>query len=167
MTPGARKLLLTAHVTCSVGWLGAVAVFLALALFGLASDDATKVRAVYVACDLVGWLVIVPLSLASLATGIIQALVTPWGLLRHYWVLIKLVITTLATAILMIHMRPIGHVARLAAEAGLSSTAERGLRIQIVADAAMALLALLAATTLSVFKPRGLTSLGRRRQAQR
>jgi len=34
MTPRLRKFVLTAHVTLSVGWLGAVAGFLALAIAG-------------------------------------------------------------------------------------------------------------------------------------
>ncbi len=38
MTPGLRKFARTAHVTSSVGWLGAVAGFLALAAAGLTSQ---------------------------------------------------------------------------------------------------------------------------------
>lgn len=90
MTPGARKFALTAPVTASVGWLGAVAGFLALAIAGLTSQDPQRVRAAYLAMDMIGWFVIVPLSLASLVTGVIQSLGTTWGLFRHYWVLFKL-----------------------------------------------------------------------------
>ena len=35
MAPALRGFVLTAHVTASVGWLGAVAVFLAPAVIGL------------------------------------------------------------------------------------------------------------------------------------
>jgi hypothetical protein len=49
LTPGLRKFALTAHVVSSVGWLGAVVAFLALAVVGLASEDAELVRAVYLA----------------------------------------------------------------------------------------------------------------------
>jgi len=84
MTPQFRKFALTAHVTSSVGWFGAVAGFLALAITGLVGHDAHRVQAAYVAMELISWLVIVPLSLASLVTGFVQALGTPWGLLRHY-----------------------------------------------------------------------------------
>ena len=52
MTPRLRKFALTAHVTCSVGWLGAVAGFLALAVAGLTSQDAQMVRAAYLAMEL-------------------------------------------------------------------------------------------------------------------
>lgn len=89
MTPGLRKFALTAHVTSSVGWLGAVAGFLALAVAGLTSHDAQKVRAAYLAMELTGWFVIVPLSIASPLTGLVQSLGSTWGLFRHYWVLIK------------------------------------------------------------------------------
>jgi hypothetical protein len=167
MTDGVRKFALTAHVISSVGWLGAVSGFLALAVAGLTSQDADMVRAAYLAMDLTGWFVIVPLSVASLITGIIQALGTTWGLFRHYWVLIKLVITILATILLLLHMRPTTYLAGVATETTLSSTDLRAVRIQLVGDAAAALVALLVATTLSVYKPRGLTPYGRRHHARR
>jgi len=93
MTPRFRKFALTAHVTSSVAWLGAVASFLALAVAGLTSQDAQMVRAAYLAMDLTAWCVIVPLSFASPLTGLVQSLGTEWGLFRHYWVLIKFLIT--------------------------------------------------------------------------
>ena len=160
MTPRLRKFALTAHVTSSVGWLGAVAAFLALAVAGLTSQDAQRVRAAYLAMELTGWSVIVPLSLASLFTGLVQSLGTPWGLFRHYWVLFKLLITVLATIVLLVHMQPITYVAGVAAETTLSRADLRGLRIQLVADAGAALLVLLVATTLSVYKPQGRTPYG-------
>ena len=166
MTPGARKLALTAHVTSSVGWLGAVAGFLALALAGLNSEDAQLVRSAYLAMELTGWYVIVPLSFASLLTGLVQSVGTTWGLFRHYWVLIKLLITVLATALLLVHMRPTSELARAAAERTLSGSDLRALRVQLVADAAAALAALLVTTTLSVYKPRGLTRYGWRKQQE-
>jgi hypothetical protein len=122
------------------------------------------VRASYLAMELAGWFVIVPLSLASLLTGLVQSLGTEWGLFRHYWVLVKLLITILAAILLLIHMQPISYTAGVAAETKLSSADLRQLRLQLVADAGAALLALLAATTLSVYKPRGMTPYGQRKQ---
>ena len=148
MTPRLRKFALTAHVTTSVGWLGAVAGFLALAVAGLTSRDDQTVRAAYIAMELIGWFVIVPLSLASLLTGLVMSMGTRWGLFRHYWVLAKLLITVLAVVILLVHMQPVSHVAGVARETTLSGENLRGLRVQLVADAGAALLALLAATVL-------------------
>jgi hypothetical protein len=166
MTPGARKLALTAHVTCSVGWLGAVAGFLALAIAGLESRELLVVRSAYVAMNVIGWYVIVPLCFASLVTGLIQALGTPWGLFRHYWVVGKLLIAILATIVLLVHMQPISGLGRAAAEQSLGINDFRDVRVQLVADAGAALLVLLVATILSVYKPRGLTKYGWRKQRE-
>jgi hypothetical protein len=121
------------------------------------------VRAAYLTMELTGWFVIVPLSLASLLTGLIQSLGTTWGLFRHYWVLLKFLLTLFATIVLLLHMAPIGRVARAAAETTLSSADLRKLRIQLVANAGAAMLVLLVATTLAVYKPPGITRYGRRK----
>jgi hypothetical protein len=164
LSPPLRRVALTAHVAASVGWLGAVAAFLALALPALATERATEVRAAYIAMDVVARLAILPLCLAALTTGVVQGLGTPWGLFRHWWVSIKLAITVVSTALLLLHMQPIAEMARLAAAsaAPLEADAHRALRVQLVADAGAALAALLVTTTLSVVKPVGLTRWGRR-----
>src|SRR4030081_3109528 len=97
MTPALRKLTLTAHVTSSVGLLGSIAAFLALGVAGLTGQDEPIVRAAYLAVDLTARFVIVPLAFASLLTGLVESLGTPWGLFRHYWVLAKFLLTVFAT----------------------------------------------------------------------
>jgi len=166
MTPRLRKFVLITHITFSVGWLGAVAGFLALAIAGLTSHDAQRVRAVYLAMELTAWFIILPLAFASLVTGIIQSLGTAWGLFRHYWVLAKLMLTVFATIVLLLKMKLIGYVAGVAAEKTLSGVDLRALRIELVVHAAGGLLVLLAITTLSVFKPWGMTAYGRRKGSQ-
>lgn len=158
MTPGARKLALTAHVTASVGWLGAVASFLALALAGLNGSDT------YVAMDLITRYVILPLCFASLLTGLVSSLGTPWGLFRHYWVVIKFALTLVATILLLLHSRPIAYLARVAEETAMGSADHRQLRTQLVFDAGAALLLLLVNTALALYKPRGVTRYGWRKQ---
>jgi len=160
MSPGVRKLALTAHVTTSVGWLGAVLGFLALAIAGLVSHSEPTVRAVYIGMDVVTRLVIVPLCLASLATGIVQSLGTPWGLFRHYWVLIKLLLTVASTAVLLVHTQVVAYLGQAALAVTFARGDLRGANEQLVFDAAAAALVLLVATTLATFKPRGV--LGRR-----
>ena len=168
MPPRFRKLALTAHVAASVGWLGAVAAFLALAVVGLTSQDALLVRAAYLAMEPIGWYVLVPLALASLLTGLVQALGTAWGLVRHYWVLFKFLITVFATAVLLAYMQTLGYLGDLAAEATLAGGDLGGLRSPSPAvHAGAALLLLLVATTLSVYKPRGRTRFGWRKQHER
>jgi hypothetical protein len=143
MTPGLRKFALTAHVTFSVGWLGAVVAYLAVAIAGLVSQDAQVLHSSYSTMELTGWFVIVPLGLAALLSGLVQSLGTEWGLFRYYWVLVKLVLTLGAVTILLMHMPAVGRRAGVQAE---------------VIHAGGGLLVLLATTTLSVYKPWGRTS---------
>ena len=166
MNSSLRRLALTAHITSSVGWLGAVAGFLALAIAGVTSAQPEVVRGSYIAMHVSTWFVIVPLCIAALATGIIESLGTPWGLFRHYWVVTKLVLTVGATAILLLHTQPIDRVAAIALERPISDGALMEVRVQLVGDAAAALFVLLVTTTLSVFKPFGMTPYGLRRQAE-
>jgi hypothetical protein len=166
LTPGLRKFALTVHVTLSVSWLGAVAAFLALAIAGLTSQDARVVGAAYLAMELTGWFVIVPLSFASPLTGLVQALGTTWGLFRHYWVLVKFVITIPCTIILLLHMQPTSRLAGVAADTILAGADLRALQVQLVADAVAAVLVLLVATTLALSKPRGMTPYGVRKHRE-
>ena len=166
MKPGLRKFVLTAHITFAVGWIGAVAGFLALAIVGITSKDVQVVRSTYLAMQLIARFVIVPLSFAPLLTRPILSLGTPWGLFRHYWILAKLLLTILCTIIMQLHMQPINILAGAAAKTILSS-AEHSLQIQMVVAASAALLALLVATLLGVYKPQGMTSYGWQKQDEK
>lgn len=125
------------------------------------------VRAAYIAMERIAWFVIVPFAFTSLITGLVMSLGTKWGLFRHYWVLAKFLINSLAVILLLLHTRLISVVANAAAEGTLSTANLGGRRIQLVAVAGAALLALFVATTLPVFKPRGMTPYGQRKQQNR
>src|SRR3977135_4350257 len=99
MTPGVRKFTLTVHLTCSVGWIGAVVAYLALGVAAVTSPETQTVRAAWTAMDVTGWGVIVPLAIAALLTGLVMSWGTQWGLFRHYWVVISLVLTILSTVV--------------------------------------------------------------------
>ncbi|MBI4321414.1 MAG: DUF2269 domain-containing protein [Chloroflexi bacterium] len=161
MTPGLRKFALTVHLICSVGWIGAVFAYLALGASAVSSQDGQTVRAAWIAMELTGWFVIVPLALASLLTGLVMSLGTPWGLFRHYWVLITLVLTILSTIVLLLHMPDVSSLAALVREA--DDTAPGGLGGDLI-HAGVGLLVLLVITVLNVHKPRGMTRYGWRKQ---
>ena len=167
MKPRLRKLALVTHVAASVGWVGSIGSFLALAVTGFNSDDVTVMRSVYLSMELIAWYAIVPLSIASLATGLVQSLGTSWGLFRHYWIVAKLIINVLSSLLLFVHMQPVGRAAAIVAQASFTSDDLGGLRAQLVADSIAAIVALLVATGLSIYKPKGLTSYGRRIQKER
>lgn len=166
MNPPLRRVMLTAHVVFSVGWVGAVFSFLVLAFAGLISQDPETARAAHIAMDLTGWFAIVPLAFASLLTGLIQSLGTDWGLFRHYWVLIKFLLTAFATTVLMVHTQLIGLVAHAAANGSLQSPELGAAKGQLIFAAGGGLVVLLVITALSVYKPRGRTRYGLRKQRQ-
>lgn len=166
MSPRVRRFALTTHVTSSVGWLGAVGVFLALAIIGLTSEDAQTARGVHLVMEPAAWSVLLPLAFASLVTGIVQGLGTTWGLFQHYWVLFKLVITVFATLILLAYMETFRVMANVAGDPHTELDVVRN--PSPVLHSVLALLVLLVATVLAIYKPRGLTPYGWRKQrAQR
>lgn len=161
MGPGLRRFVLTAHVVSSVGWLGAIVVFLALSVAGLTVDDEQMVRASYLAMELTVWSALVPLAAASLSTGLLQGLGTKWGLIRHYWVLAKLGLTLFATVVLLIYTQTISHMAGVAVDSPDIATVRN---VSPALHAGAGLLILVMTTILGVYKPRGLTRYGWRKQ---
>jgi hypothetical protein len=163
--PALRRLTFTTHVTSSVGWIGAVLVFLALAVIGLTSQDERTVRGAHLVMAPAAWFVLVPLAHASLFSGIALSLGTPWGLFRHYWVVFKLGITLFSTVILMIYMGTFRQMAGVAADPVVELALVRN--PSPVVHAILALILLLSAVWLAVYKPFGLTPYAIRTDSQR
>ena len=149
LPPRWRKLLLVAHVATSVGLLGADAGVLLLAVAGARGADP---RAVYPAAHLLGTELLVPLALASLVTGVALGLLTPWGLLRHWWVALKLVLTLAGTVLALTVLVPALTGLTGAAAGGKPPLADR---LYLVRDCSAASVVLLATLALSVYKPFG------------
>ena len=162
LSPRLRRVALTAHVVSSVGWLGATFVFLGLGIIGLTSADAQTVRGAYLVMEPAAWFVLVPLAFASLLTGLVQSLGTAWGLFRHYWVLFKFLIAVVATIVLLVYMQTFSFMAGVAADRSVDLDAVRNTSPTL--HATLALMLLLVATVLAVFKPRGMTTYGQRKQ---
>lgn len=160
LTPRLRKFVLTAHVVSSVGWIGAVVAYLALVVAALTSQDAQTVRAAFLAMELI-YFVLVPLAFAALLTGVVQSLGTTWGLFRHYWVIFKLLLTVLATLVLLLNMQTVSSLADVAAEVGNAELPSAGGQLL---HAGVGLLVLLTTAILGVYKPRGMTRYGQRKQ---
>ena len=160
LSPQSRTAWLVAHVATSVGFLGAVVVFFALALVGLLSTEPAFLQAVYIAADLATRLVIVPLCLGSTVTGLVLSLGTLWGLVRHWWMVAKLAIAVLSTGALFLHVRLVTAMMDAATSQPLAGGDLTPERLQLVVASGAAIGALLAATVLSVAKPRGLTRHG-------
>ena len=92
-----------------------------------------------------------------------MSLGTPWGLFRHYWVLITLLLTILSTAVLLFHMRTVSAMADMAREADRVDVGGMG---GDLLHSGLGLLVLLVITVLNVYKPQGLTPYGWRKQRE-
>src|ERR687889_722562 len=165
MAPRLRKFALAAHIALSVGWIGAVAGYIALDVAAATSRNAETLRACYLAMELIAWYVIVPLALASLLTGLVMSLGTNWGLFRHYWVLISLLLTIIATVVLLVETQTIGYFANSAADPRTSDDDLRALGNTLVHSVG-GIAMLLVILVMNVYKPRGMTQYGWRKQQE-
>lgn len=164
MRPAVRKLALASHLAVSVGWIGAAVAYLAVGVAAELSRRPDTVRGAWVTMELVGWYVIVPFAVASLATGVVMALGTPWGLFRHYWVLFSFALTAFAAVVVLLHMPGVSSTADRVRQADDSTVPAVG---GDLSHPAIGLVVLLAVLVLNVYKPRGLTRHGQRVQRRR
>ncbi len=142
-----RKALLAVHVATTVSVLGADLALLTLAISGLFGS---KPQALYPAAHLVGARLLAPLAVGSLGTGLLLGILTPWGLLKYWWVTIKLAITVVLTAAVLFVLVPrLGAAA--AAPAMEASTDPQRLPLVIAPVVASTLLVL--SVVLAIFKP--------------
>ena len=163
MSAPIRKLALAVHLSCSVGWIGAVVAYIALDLTVAFSQDPRAVRAAWTAMGLIVSAAIVPLAGASLVTGLVMAVGTRWGLFRHWWVLISLVLTVVSALVLLSES---GVVAGAAAIAADSATTDREVLAlpPTLLHSVGGLAVLFLVQILNVYKPLGVTPYGWRRQ---
>jgi hypothetical protein len=148
---GLRRLGLIVHILLSVGLLGAISSFFVLVLVGMSGSASVGA---FVAAERVSTLVILPLAVAGWAMGIVQALTTRWGLAKHYWVLIKLLLTSFAVIVLLAKQPLIHSIATGGAGRGQGFAA-----MQLLVHAAGGFAVLSIALVLSVLKPEGRTGL--------
>ena len=159
-----RRAALAMHLITSVGWIGAAGAYLAAGVAARVSDQVPTVRAAWIAMELIGWLVIVPLGCLAFLTGLVMSVGTRWGLIRHYWVLIAFVLTSLALAVLIIHMPSVS------AGAAIARTGDDRAILQLggdIAHPALGLIVLVVVAVLNLYKPRGLTRYGQRQRRSR
>lgn len=160
--PRVRKLVLTVHIGTSAGWLGSIIAYIAVTAVAMTGDDRERVRVCYLVMRYLASFVILPLDLASLASGILLGLITRWGLVRHYWVAGKLALNAFATAVLIVYTFEIGYYQRMAAARPLPAADLRTLQsADSLVHSVAGFVVVLAALVLAVWKPRGLTRYGR------
>ena len=156
-----RRILLTLHVALSVGWLGASMVMLTLAIAARAGRPGQDARSAYWAMHLLADSLLVPLSLSVLLVGIVVAVTTPWGLLRHRWVLVKLIATCGAVLLSLAALPAMTSVAYRYAIMG-ELAAERSAGTRLIIAGSVSVVLYLSLTAISILKPWGRTARGQR-----
>lgn len=165
MSQPLRKAVLAAHLTVSVGWIGAIAAYTALDVIAATSADPQALRAAYFGMAAIAGSVIVPLAVGALLTGLLVSLGTKWGLLRHWWVVISLGLTVFATVVLLVETGTIAAYATVAADPAVTDAELRRLDSTLVHSLGGSFV-LLFVLVLNVYKPRGLTPYGWRKQGE-
>jgi hypothetical protein len=170
VSPSQYKLLLTAHVMVSVGWLGVVFAKLVLGLAAVTSSTPDAAAAVFLSTIALN-VAFPPLAIATVVTGVLLSLSTKWGLLHYYWVATKLVLTVgvIATAV-QIGGRLVQHSIGAAPVSLVDESTLLGIAwapTLLIALSVVHLFMLGVATVLSVYKPWGMTRFGRRQVARR
>ena len=161
-SPSLRKLLLTLHLFSAVGWIGAIVAYIAVNIAALTSSNDTIVRGAFLILKPMLIYAITPLALTALTTGIVLALVTPWGLLRHRWVVVSLWLTGLAVVLLVAHINgdDIAELTNIANDTSKPASSNLG----DLPNAIGGLVLVSIAFVLNVYKPRGLTKRGKQWQ---
>lgn len=159
-----RKALLAVHLVASIGWVGGAIGYIALGIAAQTSTDPATIRGVWLSFDILGWWILVPEAVVTLLTGIALSLATRWGLLQHYWVVVALILTSLCTVVLVLHMRDVSAMAEMARTAEATELQRIGGDLP---HPTIGLVMLLLVLVLNVYKPRGLTRRGWRLQQQR
>jgi hypothetical protein len=150
-----RKTTLVVHLVSAGAWIGIDVIVAVLVAVGWWSDDAERRAAAYQA---LGFFVVWPMfamALVCLASGVVLALGSKWGLVRYWWVALKLAINLLLSTLVVVALRPgmpdvVDHGRAIAA--GVPSDVDVG---NLFFPPAVSLTLLTVATVLAVFKPWG------------
>lgn len=165
MPPRVRKIVLTLHVITSVGWLGVDFAMLTLGILGFTASDLETMRESYVTMERFGEILVIPAGLGAVLTGMALALCTPWGLIRYKWVLTKLIVALAAVALAVFALPIQLHNAASLVTAAHPTTHIGFVGNTLVIAPSLALCLYSTNVVISIFKPWGKTSYGRRTTA--
>jgi hypothetical protein len=160
-----RKLVLTLHVGSSVGWLGAAIAMTVLLVAGLVTGNPALRHSAFTFMHVYDLAVMIPLGYLALITGVLLSVGTNWGLLKHWWIVVKLVLTV--AVLVFAGVFTSGWVLEAVARTAEDPMADLGtLAVQLVANVVAFNVVFWTNTTVSVFKPWGLTPRGQHKLAQ-
>jgi hypothetical protein len=167
LSPGWRKTILVLHIAGGVGWMGLDVALVILAATGLSTDNGRIAASCYTAIGLIVPPAVPTLSLVMLTSGLMLGLGTKWGLLRYWWVLVKLGLGVVLTALVFVALLPVA-----AALPGIPASAGDGsgaavrealgpAAVQLMFPPVVSFLGLGFALVVSVLKPWGMVGKSR------
>lgn len=165
MPPSVRKLFLVMHVLSSVTWLGLTIGNMTLAVAAATTADPAVQVGLFHALDTFGEVLMIPVAWTAFLAGLLMALGTQWGLVRHRWVLTKFLITSvtvmLTTFLLTPGLKELGDLADRTPPGQLADQ-DFGETMGLIAPGIVSGACYLTCLVLSIYKPWGRTRWGRR-----
>jgi hypothetical protein len=154
MRPRTRKGVLVAHIVAAGGWIGLDVMLGVLVFTPLLTADPAVAALCYQVMPLLFWPILVS-GLTCLVTGVVLGMGTHHGLVRHWWVLVKLILNLALTSLVVVLLGP-----------GMAEAAEAGRRLaaggpvdidlsNLVFPPIVSGTSLVVATVLAVYKPWG------------
>jgi hypothetical protein len=153
MRPRMRKGVLVAHIVAAGAWIGLDVVLGVLVFTPLLTSDMAVAALCYQVLPLLVWPIVVS-GLACLVTGVVLGVGTHHGLVKHWWVLVKLVLNVVLLLLVLVLLRPgLYEAAQLGRQlaAGLPAAAPDTLVFPPIVSGT----SLVVATVLAVYKPGG------------
>lgn len=157
-----RRAVLVVHIVSAGAWIGIDVVVGVLVFAGWFSDDPAIQGLAYQA---LGTFAVAPMltsGLVCLASGVLLGLGTRFGLLRYWWVAVKLVMNVVLCVLILVLLQPgmpdVVEHGRIVAAGGNSPVDVS----RLFFPPAVSLTTLTVATVLGVFKPWGRIRSGRR-----
>lgn len=161
LAPVARNAVLVLHVVSGIGWMGVDIAVFALLLTARSTTSAALVLSSFNAIGVIVPFAVPALSIGIVVTGLILGVGTRWGLIRYWWVLVKLllslIMTVLVFASLVPEVRSIGVLSATTTSADEVRASLGALPTMLLFPPIVSFLMLGVATVLSISKPWGRT----------
>jgi hypothetical protein len=154
-----RSWLLSLHIATGGLWFGTALCSVALALSILLLKPGEAIHGINLARNVLGQYIIIPAAVFSVITGVLLCGFTNWGFFKHYWVMVKQLVTLVLIMLGSVWLGPMTKEMTALSEAGRSQVLQNPdyLTLQTTATLVGALqtLALLTVIIVSTLKPWG------------
>lgn len=155
LSRGWRKTTLIVHIVSAGAWIGIDVMVAVLVLTGrFGTSDDVRGLAYEALATFVVWPMLAS-GLVCLVTGLILGLGTRWGLLRYWWVAVKLVLNLVLCTLIVVLLQPGMDEVADYGRTMTSGAAEPEFISNLFYPPAVSLTALTFATVLAVAKPWG------------